>query len=508
MSNSIFVKLAIKLLEKISIIIRESVIYKLLRIFGLWLLQDMKKSKFVKTISKDEKTSYYLKYSVIFNKIQDFVSRITSKFRERYNKYIKIYESSIIFTALSDLGKDIVSILGIFVCIQMIIPESKWHNIYNFMLIAFIFLIYIIKVIVDIRFNVNLNKIDISVFAFMIAIIIAMVNSRFSTDSIKYLGTYISIFIFSLILVNSIRNKYSFLRFVKYIVIMTTLIGIYGIFQFLMGIPVDPLLIDLNMGQMLSRVYSTMGNPNLYAGVLVLAVPFYILLYLEQDSFRKKAIITTSLGVVITNIILTYSRTAYIAVIATIVVFLILKNKKMLPILFVGMILILPVIPSDVITRLMTIGKDSSSLYRFNIWKTSMKIIKDNWLLGIGINTEAFKIIFSNYSTYTPPSHSHMFIMQIWLELGLIGVVSFCWMIIRLIKWALKVLVSGIDKKMNNIIIANISSIVGILLFGFAENIGFGLRILYMVWIDIMLLIVSLNISGKQYKKLDMQIEE
>ena len=78
-------------------------------------------------------------------------------------------------------------------------------------------------------------------------------------------------------------------------------------------------------------------------------------------------------------------------------------------------------------------------------------------------------------------------------------------MVTRLVKWALKILFGGIDNKMNNIIIANISSLAGILFFGLAENIGFGLRILYMFWIVVMLLVVSLNISGKQYKRLDIK---
>ena len=508
MSDSIFMGLAEKFLQKANIIMKESAIYKLLQALVEWLLQDMKKSKFIKIISKDEKASFYVKYSVCLNKIQDVVSKTTSLLRKKYDKYVHILEGSIILKFLCGMGKDIISILGIFICIQMIIPESKWHNIYNFVLVGVVVIIYIVKVIVDIRFNININKIDISVFLFMASILIAIVNSKFSMDSIKYIGTYVSIGIFSVILVNSIRNKYSFMRFIWYIIVMSSLISIYGIYQFLMGIPVDPLLIDLNMGQMLSRVYSTMGNPNLYAGVLILALPFYILMYLEQEEVKKKAITVVGGMLVLCNLMLAYSRTAYVATIISIVVFLILKNKKMLPILLLGMVLAIPIIPSDVITRLMTLGKDSSSLYRFNIWETSMKIIKDNWILGIGINVDNYKIIFSNYSNYTPPSHTHMFFMQIWLELGLIGLFSFIWMIIRLIKWALKVLIAGIDKKMNNIIIANISSLVGILLFGLAENIGFGLRLLYLFWTVIMLLIISLNISGKQYKKLDMQIEE
>lgn len=508
MSGSIFMGLAIKLLVKLKIILKESFIYKLMKAFELWLVRDMEKSSIVKIISKDEKTSFYAKYSVCLNKIQDIASKINRSLREKYTKYQNVLENSIVFQWLNLMGKDIVSVLGIFICIQMIIPEAKWHNIYNFIFVGCIVIVYIIKVMVDIRFNINIYKIDISVFAFMASIIIALVNSKFSIDSIKHMGIYISILLFSIILVNSIKNKYAFMRFIKYIIIMSTLMSIYGIYQLLMGIPVDPLLIDLNMGQYLSRVYSTMGNPNIYAGVLVLSLPFYILAYIEQDSVKGKLITFCGGMLVFCNILLTYSRTAYIALIASIVVFLILKNKNMFPILLIGMVLAIPIIPSDVITRLMTLGKDSSSIYRFNIWETSMRMIKDNWFLGIGINSEKFKVIFSQYSLYTPPSHSHMFFMQIWLELGLIGIVSFVWMVVRLIKWALKVLLSGIDKKMNNIIIANISAIVGILLFGLAENIGFGLRILYIFWTVIMLLIVSLNISGKQYKKLDMQIEE
>lgn len=505
MADSIFVNLALKCFRKLEIVLQESIIYRIFQMFFSWLAGDARRSRFIQHINKDEKASFYVKYSVVFTGIQDGISKFTAFLRDWYTKNKAIIENSIVFRLFYSIGKDIISVLGVFICVQMIIPESRWHNIYNFVAVFFVLLVYLIKVTVDIRFNININKIDIAILFFMMSIIVSVVNSRFSIDSIKYLISYISVFIFSLVLVNSIRNKYAFMRFVRFIIAMSSLISIYGVYQLIRGIPVDPLLIDLNMGQFLSRVYSTLGNPNIYAGVLVLALPFYVLMYLEQDTFIKR-FLTVLMGLlVLCNVALTYSRAAYLAVILSMVVFLVLKNKKMLPVVVVGGILLLPFIPSDIINRLLTLGKDTSSLYRFNIWETCVKIIKDNWLLGLGINTDNFKIVFSNYSQYTPPSHSHMFFLQIWLELGLLGIVSLLWMITRLVKWALKVLFEGVDNKMNNIIIANISSLAGILFFGLAENIGFGLRILYMFWLVIMLLMVSLNISGKQYKRLDVK---
>lgn len=508
MADSILLGIALRLIKYFKDVLVESVAYKLFcRIYD-WFVNDIRSSKLVRFLYKDEKVSFYVKYSAVLGKIQDMLSGFSAWSRKLYEQRKDVLMESIFFKIVLFLSKDIVLLLGLSICLQMIIPESKWHNVYNVVFIAVVVLVYLVKVTTDIRFNINLNKIDISVLVFVASIFLAVINSNFSVDSLKYVAFYISIFLFGFILVNSIRNKYAFIKFIKIIIVMSVLLCIYGVIQYILGIPVDPLLVDINMGQMLSRVYSTLGNPNVYAGVLVLVLPYYMLLFLEVSKVREK-VLTVLMGVVLMcNIALTYSRTAYIAAIVVIVSFLILKNKKMLPLIVLGILVAIPLVPSNVIERLLTLGKDSSSIYRFDIWESSFRMAKENWFLGIGINVDNFRVMFTKYSHYSPPMHTHMFLLQIWLELGLIGVLSMFWMVLRLVKWALKILIEGTDKKMNNVIIANISALGGILLFGLAENIGFSLRLLYMFWIVVMLLIVSLNISGKQYKKLDMQIIE
>lgn len=506
MSDSIFWNLVLILIERIDRVFKESKIYNIFQSFCVWLLKDIEKSRFVGLIWKDEKSSFYIKYSFVSQWIQNKLNRFSTFLREKYEQSKLLFDNSLIFTKLNDTSRNIVLVLGVIFCVQMLIPEHLWHNVYNIVFVFFAVLIYLIKITVDIRFNININKLDISILAFMLTIVLGVFNSKFSIDSMRYLCYYISILIFGIVLVNSIRNKYAFLKFVKCIVIMAFLMCLYGIYQMIIGIPVDPLLTDLNMGQMLSRVYSTLGNPSVYAGVLVLVLPFCILMFLESDTFNEKIFVAITVGLVIYNIALTYSRVAYVSVIVAMLTFLILKNARLFPIVLITVILLMPLIPSSVTMRLLTLGKDTSSEYRFEIWKTAIEMIKDNCFFGIGIDINNFKLIFTNYSSYTPPSHAHMFFLQLWLDLGIFGVISMLWIIIRLLKWAIKVLFLKTDQKMSNIIIANISSMIGVMLFGFSENIGFSLRILYMFWVVIILLVISLNMSGKQYKKIDMQI--
>ena len=441
MTDSILINLGLRFINALKYMLESSVIYNLFRVFFNWLVKDIKKSRFIGFICKDEKTSFYAKYSAILGNIQDVLSRFSVYCRNFYDQKKEMLHASKFFKMLTFISKDIIFALGVFVCLQMIIPESKWHNIYNILFIVFTVLVYLVKTTIDIRFNMNLNKIDVSILVFMATVLLAVFNSRFSIDSIKYLIFYVSIFLFGFILVNSIRNKYAFIKFVKFIVGMSVSICVFGVIQFILGIPVDPLLIDLNMGLMLSRVYSTLGNPNVYAGVLVLVLPYYMLLFLEFNNTRERILIALIGALALCNIALTYSRAAYVSAIVAIGTFLILKNRKMFPLVLIGMIIAIPYIPSNVLERLLTLGKDTSSKYRFDIWSTSFKIVKDNWFLGIGINIEKFKLLFTQYSKYSPPSHTHLFFLQIWLELGLLGLMSMIWMLLRLIKWALKILI-------------------------------------------------------------------
>jgi len=57
-------------------------------------------------------------------------------------------------------------------------------------------------------------------------------------------------------------------------------------------------------------------------------------------------------------------------------------------------------------------------------------------LSGVGLGSDIFRQLIQNYKLYTKavPPHTHILYLQIWIEMGLAGFVTFMWYIYRTIK--------------------------------------------------------------------------
>jgi hypothetical protein len=75
-----------------------------------------------------------------------------------------------------------------------------------------------------------------------------------------------------------------------------------------------------------------------------------------------------------------------------------------------------------------------SLLQRFEFWKTSLQIIKDNWLIGVGVGDvqEAFRQQYKTNQTILTKEHqlrAHNSFLTSWVSFGIIGCLIFCWMV-------------------------------------------------------------------------------
>jgi O-antigen ligase len=68
-----------------------------------------------------------------------------------------------------------------------------------------------------------------------------------------------------------------------------------------------------------------------------------------------------------------------------------------------------------------------SAIMRLNYWKDTLKIIWSVPLIGMGLGN--FNLFYSRYA--------HNSYLQIWAEMGIFGIISFLWLIIRTIKLGL-----------------------------------------------------------------------
>ena len=197
-------------------------------------------------------------------------------------------------------------------------------------------------------------------------------------------------------------------------------------------------------GDIGGRVCGSFGNPNLFAIFLLFTVPLCLgFVFQKSGRFVKHgALIAFLLGS--GCLLLTWSRGAWLAWIGLTVVFLVLCSRRSLSILFVGVfsaIGVIPFLPQPVIRRFYSIGHpaDTSASYRIYTWKGVLRMLSAHpW--GIGSGERAFHLLFPVYAVSGTESvmHPHQMFLEVWCDLGIIGLILFLWLLWRLIGGTLR----------------------------------------------------------------------
>jgi len=184
-----------------------------------------------------------------------------------------------------------------------------------------------------------------------------------------------------------------------------------------------------------SRLEGFFNSPNYLAMYLAPAVIVGLIFFKEN-----KKIYAPSILVILSALYLTFSYGAWLALtIALLVTVLINKNfsrKALVSIVVVMGIFLFSQLGTSKWNDLASLKERSSLSSRFMIWKSAVKIVGDNVLLGIGPGN--FQNKYLEYQKFFPPylewavPHPHNLYLAFWLGAGLSGLVGF---ILLLIFW-------------------------------------------------------------------------
>lgn len=205
-----------------------------------------------------------------------------------------------------------------------------------------------------------------------------------------------------------------------------------------------------------ARAVGSLDNPNMLGEYLILIIPIAAVMLIGRGEGLRRFSALLSLGIMGSCLILTWSRGAWLGLILAFVVLLFMWHRRSLWLVFAG-ILSLPLLtsflPQSIIYRFTSIGNlsDSSTSYRVYIWHSAVKMIKDNFVSGIGIGEGAWDRLYPLY-TYMgveAAPHSHNLYLQIWLELGVFGIAVFVIFIFLLFSSAFTLFYALSDKSVN-----------------------------------------------------------
>lgn len=195
----------------------------------------------------------------------------------------------------------------------------------------------------------------------------------------------------------------------------------------------------------LSGATAAFHTYNILGGYLTFVLPVVISLFFVLQKDRKGSWGICALFLItVWGLAVTLSRGAWAASVLGILFFLFFKNRKWMAVALLCVVLsaigVITTAPEYARTEFRA---DSESFqgtvrWRLGVWEDSLKTLKHRPLTGYGLNT--FMDVFQKHrrqgggNIQYPPTYAHNGYVQIAFETGILGLLAFLWIVIRLFR--------------------------------------------------------------------------
>lgn len=383
------------------------------------------------------------------------------------------------------------------------------------------------KVLNQEKTKLTSSTLNFPILSFISICILSLIWSDSFFVSLKELPLFLAGPLLYFVITNNISNERQINRILNLLLIVGSLFGIYGIFQY-NGI--DFSFWIRNIGR--QQVFGLFGNVNFFAEYLIVPLPIAVSLFFTTQNKLKKILLLIGIIVMGASLTATFTRGSYLGFGVSLIfmsfLFLIFqgknfikKNRKIFIIILTVVIIItfLFIIPTPLNKPGTAIEKIKSRISisqlfqsysikrRIATWKFTVLMIKDHPLLGSGIGTYKYNTLKyqaeffkqgENRSLYPHgfADKAHNEYLQLWAEIGIVGLGIFIWLIISYFSCGIKILRKIKDEYKQGIIIGLMGSVVAVLIDGLF---GFPLHLpatVILFWLVLALTIATIKIGA------------
>jgi len=197
---------------------------------------------------------------------------------------------------------------------------------------------------------------------------------------------------------------------------------------------------------------------------------------------------------------LTYSRGAWLGIVAGLMVIGLLSGRRIriaiIVLLIIGAILVIPFLQTERAQSLFQAGT-GTGFFRVSVWQSAVAMIRDHPILGVGLDNFLYE-----YPKYIQPdawrepnlSHPHNVVLDFWTRLGIGGVIVLAWMVIAFYRKGIKEL-REIKGTQRALVIGLIASMTAALAHGLIDAAYFYVDLAF-VFMLILGVIVQLDSSA------------
>lgn len=336
--------------------------------------------------------------------------------------------------------KVLAFIISIYMISLPIIPDSlKYMNIkLSDILLSIVILTILVTLVrnLTIKDLFNILTKDSILLLMIILCFIMFLSTTYALEKDISIGESIRFLIYILLYFSIkylLNDKFSINILLKSFIFISIILNLIGIFQFCTGIRFQKLFTIKYAFGTIARETSTFENPNTFAAFLLILFFPILIIFIKTIKTKFKVMYGIFCILILTNIILTGSRNAQVALLLGLITLSIFYSRKFIYsiVAFGVATLFIP----EVRYRIFAIFDMNQNKSRLSLWGVALKIIKEHPLLGVGngnyvsyydLYVQRYKELkYQGYTRYSP----HNSYLKVGSELG---IVSFCVFIILL----------------------------------------------------------------------------
>lgn len=466
----------------------DSILHRLLVRAGAWCNGQIDGSRVLRPLCREGAVARAWPDSVLCRLLTWLVNLPGELLHKLYGAFQLSFEDSFFARLAFAMGEE--TAIAQFWCVALlwIIPFTHWNNAYSLLGFAALLVLFHAGAMRRKDFRLDLAHTGFYPLVLFGAMFLAVFFSYAPSLSLRFLFYHLSAALCVLVTVSAVRNGEDLKRLCAGGAVCVAVSGAYGIVQRIQGVEVSRSTVDLKVNAgMPGRVVSIFDNANTFCEVLLLLLPLVVALIICSKHLYSKALACGVLVVGVAAAGMTYSRASWVGIACAMAVFVFLWKPKLIPAFFLLCCLAVPFLPTTIWNRILTITNtsDSSTASRIPLLRAALEVIRSRPIRGAGLGTATPQAYIADWNLYHadfPYVHSHNFYLEIWVEAGLLGAVSFVASMLWNIKRAAHTVRHSADSTVRTITCAAAAALCGAMVCGLADYLWNYPRVMCIFW--------------------------
>lgn len=326
------------------------------------------------------------------------------------------------------------------------------------------------------------SPMDIPLFIFIAAMIICLIiNSPDFSIALEGFRAIVQYMLWYFVVLQILRGEKNAKTVITFFVIVTGLLALHGIYQYIIGVEMPAGWVDQNEAGVRTRVYSIFTSPNAFGSLLTLAIPMAVSLAVVNENKKGKALFAFIALSMMASLVFTSSRGAWIGFALAIGIYVLLKDKRLIVPCIIGAVILVAAVPSvgSRISYMLSPEYIESSLRggRLVRWITGLKIFANQPVFGIGLGHFGGAVAMNhNLQTVVDTEVVKTFYMDNYMlktavESGIVGFSAFAMLIYSVIVNGFRTIKIASTKLSRELTTGIMAGLCGVIAHNFVENV-------------------------------------